>query len=196
MNETPLTREKILEVAEDVLLRYGPSKATVIDVARALGVSHGSVYRHFASKAELRNAVLNRWLTRLIEPLESIVRRDASAEDRLYCWLKEIIAIKRQRLEDVPELFAAYVELSAEAGEAIEKHMGKMIDLVRRILAEGVSRGEFQMEDSTLTARAILIATSRFHHPAHKQEWASPSIDADFEAVWALLLNGLTSHKR
>ena len=33
--------------AEEVLRRYGPPKATVVDVARALGVSHGSVYRHF-----------------------------------------------------------------------------------------------------------------------------------------------------
>ncbi|WP_285680262.1 acyltransferase domain-containing protein, partial [Kitasatospora phosalacinea] len=43
-----------LRTAEDVLRRYGPAKATVVDVARALGVSHGSVYRHFGTKAALR----------------------------------------------------------------------------------------------------------------------------------------------
>jgi AcrR family transcriptional regulator len=44
MNDSPLTYEQILEAAEDVLRRFGPGKATVVDVARALGVSHGSVY--------------------------------------------------------------------------------------------------------------------------------------------------------
>ena len=55
MNEVVvLTPERILEVTEDVLRRYGLAKATVVDVARALDVSHGSVYRHFPSKASLR----------------------------------------------------------------------------------------------------------------------------------------------
>ncbi len=54
MNENVvLTPERILEVTEDVLRRYGLAKATVVDVARALDVSHGSVYRHFPSKASL-----------------------------------------------------------------------------------------------------------------------------------------------
>ena len=44
MNDAVLTPERILAAAEDVLRRYGPGKATVVDVAQALGVSHGSVY--------------------------------------------------------------------------------------------------------------------------------------------------------
>ena len=58
MNETLiLTPERILEATEEVLRRYGLAKATVVDVARALDVSHGSVYRHFPSKASLREAL-------------------------------------------------------------------------------------------------------------------------------------------
>ena len=61
MNENVvLTPERILEVTEDVLRRFGLAKATVVDVARALDVSHGSVYRHFPSKASLREAVAKR----------------------------------------------------------------------------------------------------------------------------------------
>ena len=73
MNETVvLTPERILEVTEDVLRRYGLAKATVVDVARALDVSHGSVYRHFPSKASLREAVAKRWLDRVSAPLAEI----------------------------------------------------------------------------------------------------------------------------
>ena len=54
MNEAVvLTPERILEATEDVLRRFGLAKATVVDVARALDVSHGSVYRHFPSKAKM-----------------------------------------------------------------------------------------------------------------------------------------------
>ena len=73
MNElVVLTPERILEVTEDVLRRYGLAKATVVDVARALDVSHGSVYRHFPSKASLRQAVAKRWLERVSAPLAKI----------------------------------------------------------------------------------------------------------------------------
>ena len=71
-----LTAERILEAAEEVLRRYGPAKANVVDVARALGVSHGSVYRHFPSKAALRDAVTERWLAEDIGAARSCSDRE------------------------------------------------------------------------------------------------------------------------
>jgi len=50
MTDEVLTPERILDVAQDLLRRYGPAKATVVDVARVFGVSLGSVYRHFPSR--------------------------------------------------------------------------------------------------------------------------------------------------
>ena len=72
MTDAALTREGILDAAEEVLRRYR-RKATVVDVARALKVSHASVYRHFPSKAALRDAVTERWLARISAALEAIV---------------------------------------------------------------------------------------------------------------------------
>ncbi len=191
MSETALTRERIIEAAEDVLRRFGPSKATVVDVARALGVSHGSVYRHFASKAELRDAVTRIWLARIHDPLEAVIAEEATSAERLYRWLRELITIKRRLLADDPELFATYVELGAEAREVVAEHMDHLTAQVARIIREGVARGEFEAEDPAATGRAVLGATARFHHPAHASEWAHPDIDADFKEVWSLTLNGL-----
>jgi AcrR family transcriptional regulator len=42
MSDETLSRERILDVAEEVFRRYGPARATVVDGARALGVSHGA----------------------------------------------------------------------------------------------------------------------------------------------------------
>jgi AcrR family transcriptional regulator len=69
MTDEPLTPEHILEAAEKVLRRFGPAKSTVVDVARALGVSHGSIYRHFPSKAALHDAVAEHWLAEKSAPL-------------------------------------------------------------------------------------------------------------------------------
>src|SRR3569833_155027 len=69
MRGEPLDAETIVSAAEEVLRRHGPEKATVLDVARVLGVSQGSVYRHFPSKMALREAVIRRWLDRVREEL-------------------------------------------------------------------------------------------------------------------------------
>src|SRR5260221_8298718 len=81
--DTPLTRDRILATAEDVIRRFGPAKATVLDVARALGVSHATVYRHVATKAELRDLVVGRWVEATMPPLRAIAALPGPAPQRL-----------------------------------------------------------------------------------------------------------------
>ena len=91
MADSPLTAERILAAAEDVLRRYGPAKATVVDIARELEVSHGSVYRHFPSKAALRDAVAERWLAGVSQPLAEIANEAGPAPERLRRWLDLLV---------------------------------------------------------------------------------------------------------
>ena len=97
-----LTAERILVAAEEVLRRYGPAKATVVDVARALGVSHGSVYRHVPSKAALRDAVTERWLERVSASLAEIAGAQAEPPKRLARWLDGLVQAKRRRRSTTP----------------------------------------------------------------------------------------------
>jgi AcrR family transcriptional regulator len=191
VTETVLTPERILEAAEDVLRRFGPAKATVVDVARELGVSHGSVYRHFASKAALRDAVAERWLHSISEPLSAVADEDGPAPERLRRWLDLLIASKRSRALDDPELFATYVQLAGEAREVITTHVETLVEQLARIIAYGVERGEFAVADPEAAARAVFDATGRFHNPVHAPQWSDPGIGAAFEDVWSLVLAGL-----
>ncbi|WGD55701.1 TetR family transcriptional regulator [Bradyrhizobium sp. CB1650] len=193
MNEAVvLTPERILEVTEDVLRRYGLAKATVVDVARALDVSHGSVYRHFPSKASLREAVAKRWLERIDGPLRQIAEDSAGrAPERLDRWLRTLFAAKRERVCDDPEMFQTYLTLAREACAAVKCHKDGLIDQMSAILADGVKQGIFHVSDTKTTARAIFDATSRFHHPAHADEWKDADLPARVDATLALLLRGL-----
>ena len=64
----------------------------MVDVARELGVSHGSVYRHFPSKAALRDAVAERWLA--AAPPSPWPR---PAAERLRRWLDLLLSSKQAR---------------------------------------------------------------------------------------------------
>lgn len=192
MSEAALTRDRILDAAEEVLTRYGPAKTTVVDVARALGVSHGSVYRHFASKAALRDSVTGRWLARVSDPLAAIAAEDSPAPDRLRRWFDTLIAFKRQKARVEPELFATYHAIFAESREVVREHVDELVGQVARIIADGVRRGEFVGVDPTGAGTAIFYATARFHDPSHAAEWNDPGLDAIFEEIWTLIVRGLT----
>ena len=186
-----LTAERILGAAEEVLRRYGPAKANVVDVARALGVSHGSVYRYFPSKAALRDAVTARWLESISTPLAAIVSDEGPAPERLQRWLDGLVDAKRRNALEDPELFATYIELTAEAREVVAAHVDALVGQLTRIVEDGVADGIFAADDPRAAARAAFDATSRFHNPAHAAEWSDPQIDDAFEGVRSLVFRGL-----
>ncbi len=191
--DAPLTRDRILAAAEDVIRRFGPSKATVVDVARALGVSHTSVYKHVSSKAELRDLVVGQWMEATMPPLRTIVAQPGPAPQRLRQLIDALISVKRRRATEDPELFSAFRTLGAEAKSVVLAHIDELIRLVATVIASGVQEGTFRTVDPVATGRAVLIATSKFHHPAHAAEWADPIIDAAYNDVWQLLMSGLSS---
>ena len=194
--DTPLTRDRIVAAAEDVLRRFGPAKATVVDVARLLGVSHAAVYRHVATKAALRDLVVGRWAEATMPPLRAIASGSGPAPQRLRRLIDALIGVKRRRAADDPELFAAYRTLSAAAQSVVAAHIEELIGLAATIIRSGVKEGTFRTVDPVAAGRAVLFATSRFHHPAHAAEWIDPAIDATYDDVWRMLMDGLCVAKR
>ena len=112
-----------MATAEDVLRRFGPEKATVVDVARALGVSHAAVYRHVKTKAELRDLVVQRSVDETMPPLRAVVARPGPAPKRLRQLFDSLISIKRRRAAADPQLFSAYRLLSAGAQSIVAAHV-------------------------------------------------------------------------
>src|SRR5882757_401253 len=197
MNEViVLTPERILEATEDVLRRFGLAKATVVDVARALDVSHGSVYRHFPSKASLRQAVAKRWLDRANAPLQEIAESSGPAPARLEKWLRTMFEIKYKKVFEDPEMFQTYLTLAREACEAVKAHRERLVGQIANILADGVKQGTFEVADVKVSARAVFDATVRYHHPAHSDEWKDPQLAARIDALLALLLRGLEAPRK
>lgn len=195
-DNSPLTRDRILAAAEEVIRRFGPARATVVDVARALGVTHAAVYRHVADKAELRQLVVKGWVETTMPPLRAIAARRGPAPKRLRHLFDALLAVKRKRAADDPELFAAYRTLAAEAQAVIAAHVDELVALTAKVIAAGVKEGTFRRVDPVATARAVLMATSRFHHPVHAAEWSDRGIDRAFDDVWKILMAGLLAAKK
>ncbi|MFC1412951.1 TetR family transcriptional regulator [Streptacidiphilus sp. N1-12] len=194
MAESALSTEQILVAAEDVLRRFGPAKATVVDVARALGVSHGTVYRHFPSKAALRGAVTERWLDRAHAALPAVATGSQPPDVRLRLWLETLYRAKKHKALDDPELFATYQVLVDESSALIDGHLTALETQLAVIIAEGQDDGIFaEVGDPLTLAHTVFQATARFHDPAYASTWTTPTADQEFAALVGLLLRGLAA---
>ncbi|WP_410512668.1 TetR family transcriptional regulator [Paenibacillus sp. BR2-3] len=194
---TFLSKTEILDAAEQTLRRYGPDKTSVTDVAKLLGVSHGTLYRHFPSKAALREAVTERWLVeKIIAPLSEIAGSETGSEEplrQLRKYILKLVELKRFYAEEDPEMFKMYAAVTAEAAELIEDHIDRIVRHLGLIISKGFQSKNIQRinEPETL-ARSIFHATARFHHPAHAYAWLSPNTGEEFNGLWTLIEQGLS----
>jgi hypothetical protein len=105
--------------------------------------------------------------------------------------LDTLIAVRRRQAADDPELFAAYRTLAADAKSVVAALIDELVGLAAKIIRSGVKEGTFRNVDPVAAGRAVLIATSKFHHAAHAAEWSQPALDAAYNDVWQMLMNGL-----
>ncbi len=188
---TDAQRRRILDAAEVVLRRHGPNKANVVDIAREIGQTHASVYRYFTDKSELFDALVERWLETVSNPLEAIARGEGPAADRLKAWLLTLFHAKVRKVTADPEMFATYQAIAEGSHEVIARHLATITGQVEAIVASGIASGEFPATDPQRAARTLLNASLRFHHPALMAHPAVPPTVAEAEDVFALLVAGL-----
>ena len=66
--ESQLTRERILDAAEQIFYRHGVDGATIASIADMAGVSRGAVYGHYRSKVDICLAMCRRAMERAALP--------------------------------------------------------------------------------------------------------------------------------
>ena len=188
-----LTKEQILAATEEALRRFGVAKTSVIDVARILNVSHGTIYRHFKSKTELLEGVTEKWLDeKIINPLTDVCNDTSlTGPQHLQAYIRTLIDLKHHYACEDEEMFKMYAKVTEEAADLIYKHVTHIIEQMSEI----ITRSGINAEEPSRLARTIFYATTRFHHPAHAYEWKSPTIYKEFLDVWTLLEAGFISKK-
>lgn len=77
------TPTRVLDAAYEELARVGLQRTSMEDVARRAGVSRVTVYRHFATKAELVEQVLHREFGRLVQQYLAGLQRAETVQDRI-----------------------------------------------------------------------------------------------------------------
>ena len=137
------TRERVLEAARDLFNEVGYDETTIRAIAERAGVSVGSVFTTFASKAEVLSHVMDSRLGELYGEFDRVLPylRGTTA-DRL-C---SIFAIHYEYEVRRVKLFLAHIAASfSPSNEPGIKPFGRNERLARMlfdVLADGVKRGD------------------------------------------------------
>lgn len=163
----PDLRGRILATAERLFRDVGYRKTTVADIAAALRMSPGNVYRVFASKKALNEAVAARALGEIGDELEALVaRRDLPADERLRLFLAALHALTAGRLAAERRMHEMVEVAMAESWGVVSQYLRRVEALLERLIAEGMASGAFASRDPAVAARCVHAAMPMFCHPA------------------------------
>src|SRR6516225_4287550 len=92
------TRARIMDTAEALFRRLGFAKTAVADIAAELEMSPANVYRFFASKNAIVEAICQRCLNELEEKAWAAARARGPASRRIERLFLEILAYHKENL--------------------------------------------------------------------------------------------------
>lgn len=177
--EDPSFRAQILDAARAQLRRFGEAKTNVVDIARALGTSHTTIYRHFRSKADIFDAVVAEAMRDEEEMARRFVDVDGPAAERLEAMVLALHARKRERFAGDPEVYQLYRRIVEVRPDIIAAYARAMTALIAEIIADGVKRREFRVDDVATAAGVVRDAVTVFVHPAHVEAAVKAGLPAE-----------------
>lgn len=186
-DDRPDTRTRILDAADRLFGHFGYSKTTVADIARDLGMSPANVYRFFASKLEIVEAICQRLLAEREAYNKAIVAAEGTAAERLKRFFVENHRRNLENFATDPRDYEIVEVAMNEDWPSIQDHLARMADAIQALIAEGVAAGEFpppaDLRRAAICARQSFV--SLFHPTLLRQcgtvvEMAGPEELADF----------------
>jgi len=142
------TAEQILDLAETLIQTRGYSAFSYQDIADSLGIRKASIHYHFASKAELGVAVVDRYIGRFGAALVAIAddeKQSSLAMLDFYVQPYLQFASTPDRVCLSGALAGEVLALPPKLRERVDHFFRTHQDWLTEILKRGVARGEFKL---------------------------------------------------
>lgn len=151
-------KAQIFQAALTCFSRKGYHQTTMDDIVAESGLSKGALYWYFESKKELFLSLFQEVMGQFNQTWESIVNEKASATDKLLSSL----ALFRTEFKEFVPFFGVLMEAWAltihdEDVENLTRELYEpYLDIMTRIVEEGITSGEFRVVSSQATALVVM----------------------------------------
>jgi len=182
------TASRILDVAERLVQDRGFNGFSYADVAAELQITKPALHYHFASKAELGEALIARYAARFAQALADLDTGVTDAPAKLDGYARLYLQVLRRRRMCLCGMLAAeYQTLPAAMQDTVIRFFDQNETWLQRVLEQGQADGSLQFTGSACdTARMIVSSLEG------AMLVARPYGDISrFQAAAASLLSGL-----
>ena len=183
------TRKSILDTARLLFAEKGPRNTTLDDIARKMHRTKTFLYHYFESKDELLRSLIDVEGEEYEREVRMAVDGEHTGETKLRSYVTTRFGIFNRIGAFYWTSRERYLEQYALIESAREKFDLFEIQLVASILSEGVIRGEFDIPDVVLVARAFIIALKGFEVESTTQGDASH--EKTFDALLTIFFHGI-----
>lgn len=156
-NITVQRTAQIIEAAKFVFAAKGFDRATMDDVAAAIGINKATIYLYFDDKDALIQAIADTFFAQELADLQAAHNLPGSALERLTAYYEALIAGEAEILPLMPILYEFYaLGLRRENVRVIlADFISQSAGLLEAIIQEGIASGEFLPTDARQAARAL-----------------------------------------
>lgn len=186
-------RRRILVAARALFVAQGVDATNMTEIARAANIGQGTLYRRFAHKGELCEALLKENIFCFQQAMETRFAEDqsSSALERLEFLLAEMVRFNERNYP----LLTAMIDSAngLRRGEYFQNpyYLWTHTTFVRLIM-QGMEAGEIGEVDANLTAHLILAAMKGSAH-CHNHQHFDFTAEQIVQTVRSLLIDGLRS---
>ena len=156
--ETESRQEQIIEAALELIGAEGVCALNIAGIAERVGIVPSALYRHFKSKDDVLDAVLELLRTRLLANVTDVRKETPAALPRL----KSLLMRQARMLSEnraIPHvvfsdgIYTGHPERKVKVAEIITSYLGK----IQKIVEEGIQDGSIRRDVVPTTASVMFL---------------------------------------
>lgn len=187
------TRRKVLEAARDLFNEIGYDETTIRAIAERAGVSVGSVFTTFASKADVLSQVMDDRVDALYAELDRVTRHlRGTTCDRICSIFAIHYDFECRRVKLFLAHIAASYSPSLDPSTVPYGRNSRFKTMLIELMAEGVERGEVRSDvDLELVLDTLMAAYAWNYRMAAQRGADATTMTAAMERQVQLIFDGL-----
>jgi AcrR family transcriptional regulator len=156
-------KNEIIDAALKLFAQEGYHSTTLDEVAAVIGVSKATLYYYFRNKEEIIRAILQRSLERMKQTLE-INKSPSPAREKICQFIEYHVIFAADNAELARITFEQLNILPKRSREVVRRKQREVVTLLQNLLQQGIDDGTVSVDNTQLTAFAIIGMCNWTYH--------------------------------
>ncbi len=174
---------QILKAAQQIFARYGYFKSTMDDIAQAMGMKKGSLYYYYKSKEDILKDVVNYESEQFLNALQKEIESLKTPQEKILRFLQFRTKEFMQLMNLHQVSIQAFLEATSILSEMYQECFEKEINLLTKIINEGIKKGLFFEYDALKIAKSMLTFAEAVHFREFYKNKKVPIYQIDYSSI-------------